>query len=116
MIRIVAFVLLCLILALPVAGQTTNASLKSDDGRVVYAVYAAKPDYPYALKAHHIQGAGVFQVHIRADGIVGSVDTIQSTGNTELDECARTAFLKWRFRVNRPTKVKIPITFFMHAR
>jgi TonB family protein len=116
MIQTVAFVLLCLILALPVSGQATSASPKSDDGRAVYAIYAPKPLYPYKLKSRHVQGAGVFQMHIRADGTVGSVDTIQSTGNTDLDECARSAFTKWRFQVNRPTEVKIPITFSMRPR
>jgi TonB family protein len=97
-----------------VGAQTTKDKVTSDDGRVVVATYAAKPEYPYELRARHIQGAGVFQVHIRADGTVRSVDTIQSTRNALLDKCAIDAFMRWRFRVDRPTKAKIPITFSMH--
>ena len=96
--------------------QTISDKLKSDEGRAVVATRAVKPLYPYELRIHHIQGAGVFQVHIRADGTVGSVDTVQSTGNSELDQCATNAFMKWHFRVDRPTKVKIPITFSMPRR
>jgi TonB family protein len=96
--------------------QITSDKLKSDEGRVVVATYAAKPQYPYELRARRIQGAGVFQVHIRADGTVASVDTIQSTGNAQLDQCATSAFIKWKFRVDRPTKVKIPITFSVGPR
>jgi TonB family protein len=113
MSRIVILALAGLAFATSVGAQATSDKLKSDDGRVVIATYAAKPAYPYELRARHIQGAGVFQVHIRADGTVGSVETIQSTGNAELDRCATSAFMRWRFRVDRPTKVKMPITFSM---
>jgi TonB family protein len=89
--------------------------VKSEDGRVIYATYTAKPEYPYELRARHIEGAGVFQLHIRADGTVSSVDTLRSTGNAVLDQRARSAYLKWRFRPGPPAKVKIPITFTMYG-
>jgi TonB family protein len=83
-------------------------------GAVVYATYAAKPDYPYLARVHHIQGSGVFAMHITADGKVSALDTVQSTGNSELDKSSWTAFRKWRFRPpGRPTKVEIPVTFVM---
>ncbi len=103
--------LACLACATSSRAQMTTDKLKSDDGRAVVATYAAKPDYPYWVRARHIQGTGVFQVHIRANGTVRSIDTIQSTGNVGLDQSAINAFTRWRFRVDRPTKVKIPITF-----
>jgi TonB family protein len=96
-------------------GQTPAADVGKPTGdTAVYAVNAVKPVYPYDLRSRHVEGTGIFQVHILADGTVRSVDTIQSTGNTELDQCATTAFSKWRFRPGRPTKVKIPITFSSH--
>jgi TonB family protein len=58
-------------------------------------------------------GTGVFLVHIRADGAVRLVETVQSTGHPELDNSTIAAFQKWRFRVDRPTQVKIPITYSM---
>ena len=114
--RLITLAMLSLAFPVAAGAQTTSATVrvKSDDGRVVYATYAAKPQYPYELRAHHIEGAGVFQLHIRADGRVSSVDTLRSTGNAVLDQCARSAYLKWRFRApGSATKVKIPITFIM---
>jgi TonB family protein len=84
----------------------------SPRGAIVYATYAIKPDYPVLAEVRHMQGSGVFQLHIRADGTVSSVDMIQSTGYFELNEVSIGAFSKWRFRPpGRPTKVKIPIRF-----
>ena len=54
------------------AGAKPPPSAVAQPGKepAAYAIYAAKPDYPYALRARRVQGAGVFQVHIRADGTV----------------------------------------------
>src|SRR2546428_3450039 len=96
-------------------GQTTNVG-KPSGGSAVYATYAVKPEYPYFARSRHMQGSGVFQLHIRADGTVSSVETVQSTGCRELDDSATGAFSKWRFQPpGRPTKVKMPITFSMHG-
>jgi TonB family protein len=113
MTRKLMLLLASLAFTTPLRAQTTTDKVTSDDGRVVVATYAAKPDYPYELRSRHIQGSGVFEVHIRADGTVRSIDTVQSTGNGLLDKCAIDAFMRWRFRVDRPTKVKMPITFSM---
>jgi len=92
-------------------GQTANVG-KPSGGSAVYATYAVKPEYPYFARSRHMQGSGIFQLHIRADGTVSSVDTIQSIGYFELDEVSIGAFSKWRFRPpGRPTKVKMPINF-----
>ncbi len=92
-------------------GQTANVG-KPSGGSAVYATYTVKPEYPYFAQSRHMQGSGIFQLHIRADGTVSSVDTIQSTGYFELDEVSVGAFSKWRFRPpGRRTKVKMPINF-----
>jgi TonB family protein len=116
MLRLIALAMLSLAFPVAVGAQTTRATVrvKSDDGRVLYATYAARPVYPYELRAKHIEGAGVFQLHIRADGTVSSVDTLRSTGNALFDQSARSAYLRWRFRApGSATIVKIPITFAM---
>ena len=88
-------------------------AVEGDKG-VVYATHAVKPNYPYFARSRHMVGTGVFLIHIRADGTVQSVKTMQSTGHPELDDSARSAFLQWRFRPGPPTKLKMPITFSMH--
>jgi TonB family protein len=96
-----------------VAAQPTNNGSGPKKRDAVYAFYAAKPDYPYIARINHMEGSGVFLVDIRADGRVQSVETVQSTGHPELDRSTITAFQKWRFQVNQPTQVKIPIIFLM---
>src|SRR6266496_2053603 len=91
--------------------QTTGAARK----RSLRCMPAMQqnPDYPYIARVHQMEGSGVFLVHSRADGRVRLVETVQSTGHPELDKSTITAFQKWRFQVNQPTQVEIPITFLM---
>jgi TonB family protein len=108
-----ALVAALIVMAVAVSARSSNNSGGSTKLAAVYATYAAKPDYPYIARVHHMEGNGVFLVHIRADGRVRLVETVQSTGYPELDKSTITAFQKWRFQVNQPTQVKMPITFLM---
>ena len=111
-LRTFSFVILSLTAIASIHAQSVTTG--APRGATVYATYAAKPDYPYVARVHHIQGSGVFTVHIAADGKVQNVDTMQSTGNKDLDLVCWAALQKWRFRPpGRPTKVEIPITFAM---
>ena len=79
---------------------------------VVYAIFAVHPDYPSFARTHGMEGSGVFQLHIRAEGTVSSLEIVQSTGHPELDRSAIAAFSKWRFQPpGRPAKLQMPITF-----
>ncbi len=81
---------------------------------VVYAIFAVHPDYTSFARTHGMEGSGVFQLHIRAEGTVSSVEMVQSTGHPELDQSAAVAFSKWRFQPpGRATKLKMPISFTM---
>jgi TonB family protein len=116
MLRLIALAVLSLAFSGVVGAQTTRGTVhvKSDDGRVLYATSAPRPQYPYEVRAKQIEGAGVFQLHVRADGTVSAVDTLRSTGNELLDYSARRAYLRWRFGApGSATTVKIPITFTM---
>src|SRR6266851_1676647 len=107
---VLIFVVVSFAMMTPGSAQTADVGKPSGDG-AVYAIYALKPQYPYFARSRHMEGSGVFQLHIRPDGTVSSVETIHSTGYRELDEPTIAAFLKWRFRpLSRPTKVKMPIT------
>jgi TonB family protein len=75
---------------------------------VAYVIYAERPVYPFELRTWHIEGSGLFLLHVRADGSVQSVDTVRSTGNSILDGSAKAAFLRWRFRPGRSMNVKTP--------
>jgi hypothetical protein len=43
-------------------------------GDGVSAVFAPKPDYAWSAQANHVQGSGIFQLRIRPDGTVSSVE------------------------------------------
>ena len=92
-------------------GQTSTPAVSNVNKKVAYATYAPKPEYSYYARSHHIEGKGVFQLNVRADGTVSSVDTVQSTGHSELDDSARSTFLKWRFRPGTVSMARIPIAF-----
>jgi TonB family protein len=110
--RTFSFVILSLTAVALIHGQSVTTG--APRGATVYATYAAKPDYPYVARVHHIEGSGVFTVHIGPDGKVQNVDTTQSTGNKDLDLACWTALRKWRFRApGHATKVEIPFTFAM---
>jgi len=78
---------------------------------VAYAIHVELPAYPFELRTFHVEGSGLFLLHVRPDGSVQSVDTVRSTGNSILDGSAKAAFLRWRFRPGRSMSVKMPITF-----
>jgi|SRR5437868_2485775 len=70
------------------------------------------PEYPRALRAKHITGAGVFEVTVDApSGLVVGVSPLKSTGSRALDACAVEALKRWIFRPNSVVRVKVPIAF-----
>jgi TonB family protein len=79
-------------------------------------IHMVTPQYRADLRKWHIQGTVLVLLHVRPDGSVQSVDTIQSSGNSTLDEQAKEAFLGFRFRPGRSMNVKMAMTFsLMHG-
>jgi TonB family protein len=74
-------------------------------------IYMERPNYRFELHKWHVEGTGLFLLHVRPDGSVQSVDTVQSTGNSMADGEAKAAFLRWRFRPGRSMNVKMAMTF-----
>jgi TonB family protein len=109
-----AILLLALLIpsSLLLAADTPNVTVGQFVGDVVTPVFAPKPDYAWSAQTNHVQGTGIFQLRIRPDGTVSSVELIRSTGWRDLDKSSTAAFSKWRFRpVARSTTIKVPITF-----
>jgi TonB family protein len=91
--------------------QTASPKIIADDKTFhAYALYCPRPEYPINLSRQRIAGSGVFLLHIAPNGTVQSAETLQSTGHVELDDVAKSACLKWRFRPG-PTEAKVPIQF-----
>ena len=75
------------------------------------ADYAPYPKYPIIARENHWTGSGIFMCRLRPDGTVSSVEVLQSTGHTLLDQSALDALRKWRFKVSGANKVNVPIRF-----
>jgi len=91
--------------------QITRASVVIKDPKDFhrYALYCPKPEYPINLRERRVGGSGTFLLHLRRDGTVESVETLTSTRHAELDNIAKSAFIKWRFR-SGAAEAKVPIT------
>ena len=76
-----------------------------------HALYAPPPQLSPEVRARHLSGKALFALHIRPDGTVSDVQTLQSTGHDELDAASTSAFSKWRFYLGQFKVVKIPITY-----
>jgi TonB family protein len=94
--------------------ETPNVIVGEPTGDAVSPIFAPKPDYAWSAQMNHVQGSGIFHLHIRPDGTVSSVEMIRSTGWRDLDRSSTAALSKWRFRpAVRSATVKIPVTFTM---
>lgn len=75
------------------------------------------PVYPYAARAHGLQGVVYLRVAIDSDGSVASALIESSSGHSVLDRAAEDAVRGWRFTpahvdgVPSATTVRIPVTF-----
>ena len=93
---------------LPSAGPMSMSSAKA------VAISAPRPEYPYEARRSKIVGSGVCVMTIdTASGAVTSADMAQSTGNAILDNAAKSAFSRWRFKPGTVSRVRTPITFTM---
>ncbi len=55
------------------------------------------PRYPDGAWARREHGRVVLRIHVRPDGLVGGIETLQSSGFADLDEAAIGAARRWRF-------------------
>lgn len=70
-------------------------------------LYAAWPAGTSTRVQWHLK-LGVFLLTVRSNGTVEKVEQLQSTGHSVLDSEIMTAFMKWRFRPNSVTSVRVP--------
>jgi TonB family protein len=78
-------------------------------------LYAPPPKYPFAARARHLTGAGVFACNLRQDGTVASVDIVKSTGHDSLDDAAISALRRWKFKPGGAHVVRVPLAFTIHG-
>ena len=82
--------------------------------RKTAALYAPRLEYPFDARSRWLQGRGLFVLSVRPNGTVESVEVSKSTGHAELDQCAVSAFMEWRFKPGSVApRVKIPMEYTM---
>ena len=73
-----------------------------------------RPDYPFEARSASMRGSGVFILNINEKtGVIESIRIKKSTGHRILDLAAMKAFITYRFKPHTPTRVWIPIAFWM---
>lgn len=77
-------------------------------------ISAPHPVYPYEARRSHATGSGKFMVIFDSGGSVSDVQTLQSIGNSILDQTTINTFRRWRAKPG-VTKVVVPITYTMQG-
>jgi TonB family protein len=94
-------------IALALLGQPVTARAVTER-----PMYAPRPKYPAEAKSNHLTGSGTFALHIRGNGIVDRVETVESIGHPILDSAAIAAFREWRFPPhNNSWTLRVPIRY-----
>ena len=91
------------------APTSTPARGTVEHGKRHAALYAPRPQLSVGMR--YLSGKGLFALHIRPDGTVSNVETLQTTGHNELDNASIAAFSKWRFYPGEAKVAKVPITY-----
>jgi TonB family protein len=75
-------------------------------------IKTVQPDYPYAERAAHREGWGLFRIAIDLNtGSVNKVTVLKSTGIPAFDRTAIDAFRRWRWKPGKWKEVDAPIVF-----
>ena len=79
-----------------------------------------KPAYPFVARRRGQEGQVFLNVEVLPDGTAGQVEIARSSGFRSLDEAARHAVARWRFRPARQNGapvaalVTVPVRFSLH--
>jgi hypothetical protein len=68
-----------------------------------FTTFAPLPGYPLGSEARHLEGNGMFLLHVRNDGSVSRVDIVQSTGHQN-SRSENTGHIQTFKRPNQPMK------------
>ena len=68
------------------------------------------PDYPWEIRWTNKQGKGVYEIHVRKDGLVSEVKTLKESGDLVFDQITQKTLLRWRFH-RGPLILELPLAF-----
>jgi TonB family protein len=107
---------LCVCTALAVPETTAmwsdgHKSVLSDEELVRYATASPGAGYPEEAQKKKLAGSGVYEIQVNKSGIPTAVAIVKSSGSAVLDQAARSAFLKWRFKAGVFHSVRVPVSW-----
>jgi len=99
------------------AGNTTavwsdgHTSAVSDEELMRYALASPGPAFPEEAQKAKIAGSGLYELRINKAGVTTEVVIVKSSGNAALDNAAKSAFKKWRFKPTIFARVRVPVSW-----
>ena len=88
-----------------------HTSAVSDEELVRYALASPSAGYPEAAQKAKIAGSGLYELRINKAGVTTEVVIVKSSGSAVLDNAAKNAFKKWRFKRAIFTRVRVPVSW-----
>jgi len=86
-----------------------HTSALSDEELMRYALASPSAGYPEEAQKAKVTGSGLYELQINKAGTTTSVAIVKSSGSAVLDQAARSAFLKWRFKPGVLSRVRVPV-------
>lgn len=99
---------------LPPPYSSASAILWSQTLLKAAMVETPQPDYPYEARRLRIGGRGLFHLSINREGMVESVQIVQSTGNALLDKSVLETLKRWRIKPGAMKELIVPVVFRMN--
>jgi TonB family protein len=88
-----------------------HVSPVSDEELMRYAISSPGPGYPEEAQRSKIVGSGLYELRIDRSGATKQVAIVRSSGSALLDQAARSAFMKWRFKPAVFDRIKVPVSW-----
>jgi TonB family protein len=88
-----------------------HTSALSDEDLVRYATASPGAGYPEAAQKAQLSGTGLYELQVSKAGVTTTVTILKSSGKPVLDQAARSAFLKWRFKPGVFSRVRVPVSW-----
>jgi len=88
-----------------------HTSAVSDEELMRYALASPAPAFPEEAQKTKIAGSGLYELRINKAGATTEVVIVKSSGSAALDNAAKSAFKKWRFKPAIFTSVRVPVSW-----
>jgi protein TonB len=88
-----------------------HTSSLTDEELMRYAISSPGPGYPEEAQRLKIAGSGLYELRIDKTGKTTEVAIVRSSGSPVLDQAARKAFTKWRFKPAVFVRIRLPVSW-----